>query len=117
METRSSPHPTITTPSIMPAIKPKQIALYIAPTRQRMAENTVMHVLVEDVDAWWRHIESLACDHPIQEHLRISLPVHFMGNALQDAEAAADVLAHKLQISGVIGYEHVRQPLSDHFLG
>jgi hypothetical protein len=24
------------------------------------AENTVMHVLVEDVDAWWRHIDSLA---------------------------------------------------------
>jgi len=24
------------------------------------AENSVMHVLVEDVDAWWRHIESLA---------------------------------------------------------
>ena len=24
------------------------------------AENTVMHVLVKDVDAWWRHIESLA---------------------------------------------------------
>ncbi len=24
------------------------------------AENMVMHVLVEDVDAWWRHIESLA---------------------------------------------------------
>ena len=23
------------------------------------AENTVMHVLVEDVDAWWQHIESL----------------------------------------------------------
>lgn len=23
------------------------------------AENTVMHVLVEDVDAWWRHIDSL----------------------------------------------------------
>jgi len=24
------------------------------------AENMVMHVLVEDVDAWWRHIDSLA---------------------------------------------------------
>ena len=24
------------------------------------AENTVMHVLVKDVDAWWRHIDSLA---------------------------------------------------------
>jgi len=24
------------------------------------AENTVMHVLVEDVDTWWRHIDSLA---------------------------------------------------------
>src|SRR5580704_4049742 len=24
------------------------------------AENAVMHVLVEDVDAWWRHIDSLA---------------------------------------------------------
>jgi hypothetical protein len=24
------------------------------------AENTVMHVLVEDIDAWWRHIDSLA---------------------------------------------------------
>jgi hypothetical protein len=24
------------------------------------AENTVMHVLVEDVEAWWRHIDSLA---------------------------------------------------------
>ncbi len=24
------------------------------------AENTMMHVLVEDVDAWWRHISSLA---------------------------------------------------------
>ncbi|MGB9070246.1 MAG: hypothetical protein WCC21_16880 [Candidatus Acidiferrales bacterium] len=24
------------------------------------AENTVMHVLVKDVNAWWRHIESLA---------------------------------------------------------
>ena len=24
------------------------------------AENTVMHVLVEDVGAWWRHIDSLA---------------------------------------------------------
>ena len=24
------------------------------------AENTVMHVLVEDVGAWWRHIEPLA---------------------------------------------------------
>lgn len=24
------------------------------------AENTVMHVLVEDVQAWWRHIDSLA---------------------------------------------------------
>jgi hypothetical protein len=24
------------------------------------AENTVMHVLVEDVYAWWRHIDSLA---------------------------------------------------------
>jgi uncharacterized glyoxalase superfamily protein PhnB len=23
------------------------------------AENMVMHVLVEDVDAWWRHIDSL----------------------------------------------------------
>jgi hypothetical protein len=23
------------------------------------AENTVMHVLVHDVDAWWRHIDSL----------------------------------------------------------
>jgi hypothetical protein len=23
------------------------------------AENTVMHVLVTDVDAWWRHIDSL----------------------------------------------------------
>ena len=23
------------------------------------AENTVMHVLVEDVDGWWRHIDSL----------------------------------------------------------
>lgn len=27
------------------------------------AENTVMHVLVEDVDAWWRHIDSLALNH------------------------------------------------------
>jgi hypothetical protein len=25
-----------------------------------LAENTVMHVLVEDVGAWWRHIEPLA---------------------------------------------------------
>ena len=24
------------------------------------AENTVMHVLVDDVDAWWRHIDSLS---------------------------------------------------------
>jgi hypothetical protein len=24
------------------------------------AENTVMHVLVEDVNAWWRHIDSLS---------------------------------------------------------
>jgi hypothetical protein len=24
------------------------------------AENTVMHVLVEDVEAWWRHLDSLA---------------------------------------------------------
>lgn len=24
------------------------------------AENTVMHVLVEDVDVWWRHLDSLA---------------------------------------------------------
>ena len=24
------------------------------------AENTVMHVLVKDVDAWWRHVDSLA---------------------------------------------------------
>jgi hypothetical protein len=24
------------------------------------AENSVMHVLVKDVDAWWRHIDSLA---------------------------------------------------------
>ena len=24
------------------------------------AENTMMHILVEDVDAWWRHIDSLA---------------------------------------------------------
>jgi len=24
------------------------------------AENAVMHVLVKDVDAWWRHIDSLA---------------------------------------------------------
>jgi hypothetical protein len=26
---------------------------------QEWAENTVMHVLVKDVDAWWRHIDSL----------------------------------------------------------
>lgn len=26
------------------------------------AENTMMHVLVEDVDAWWQHIDSLALD-------------------------------------------------------
>ena len=23
------------------------------------AENTMMHILVEDIDAWWRHIDSL----------------------------------------------------------
>ncbi len=34
------------------------------------AENTVMHVLVEDVDAWWRHIESLALSH----HFDVSPP-------------------------------------------
>jgi hypothetical protein len=27
---------------------------------KQWAENTVMHVLVEDVGAWWRHIDSLA---------------------------------------------------------
>ncbi len=27
------------------------------------AENMIMHMLVEDVDAWWRHIDSLDLTH------------------------------------------------------
>jgi hypothetical protein len=34
------------------------------------AENTVMHVLVKDVDSWWRHIDSLA----LARHFDVSPP-------------------------------------------
>jgi hypothetical protein len=35
------------------------------------AENMVMHVLVNDVDAWWKHIESL----DLANRFRVSPPV------------------------------------------
>jgi len=35
------------------------------------AENTMMHVLIEDVQAWWRHIESLA----LASHFDVRPPI------------------------------------------
>jgi uncharacterized glyoxalase superfamily protein PhnB len=75
------------------------------------AENTVMHVLVNDVEAWWQHINSL--DLPNQFGVSPPTPprVEPWGLTVTYVSDPTGVLWHFAEVTRLEGDESTREPL------